>query len=240
MTVPIIRVHEFSVAYDASLVLDEVDFECQAGQFVSIVGMSGCGKSTFLNALAGFIPYRGTKETPDGFGYVFQKHALFPWMTVEKNIGFALGDHTEKFRRERTRELLVRIQMESFGKRYPSELSGGQVQRVSLARALAQDPAVLLMDEPYGALDHHTRDRMQNWLLSVWSGSKKTVLFVTHYIEEAIFLSDRVVVLRDKKFVADLAVPFPRPRQDDLRFAERFLDMKHEILDFMENMENQA
>ena len=234
MSRPLIKVRGLSVSYGSFQVLDGVDFECKDGQFVAIVGMSGTGKSTFLNALAGFVPYEGTVEVPDSIGYVFQSYALFPWMTVEKNIAFALTGVERSQRRARVQEMLKRIEMAELGKRYPSELSGGQVQRVSLARALAPDPAVLLMDEPYGALDHHTRDRMQNWLLSVWSETKKSVIFVTHYIEEAIFLSDRIVVIRDKRFAVDVKVPFSRPRSDDLRFSERFLDMKHEVLDHME------
>lgn len=215
--------------------MDKVDFACFDGEFISIVGKSGSGKSSFLNALAGFIPYEGTVGAPPGLGYVFQNYALFPWMTVRENIEYGLSQLPKQQRRKRVLEMLERIEMLELGKRYPSELSGGQIQRVALARALAPDPSVLLMDEPYGALDHHTRDRMQTWLLSLWQQSRKTVLFVTHYIEEAIFLADRIVVLRDKQFVADLKAPFSRPRRQELRFSERFLDMKHEVLDFMEN-----
>jgi ABC-type nitrate/sulfonate/bicarbonate transport system ATPase subunit len=235
MTGPLIRTSSLSVSYGDFQALDKVDFECFDGEFVSIVGKSGTGKSSFLNALAGFIAYEGSVVAPSSIGYVFQDYALFPWMRVEENIAFGLAHLAKPQRRERVLEMLERIEMSEFSRRYPPELSGGQIQRVALARALAPDPTVLLMDEPYGALDHHTRDRMQTWLLSVWEDSKKTVLFVTHYIEEAIFLADRVVVLRDRRFVADLKVPFSRPRKQDLRFSERFLDMKYEVLDYMEN-----
>lgn len=235
MSVPTIRVRRVSVRYDDFEALQDVNFECLNGEFVSIVGRSGTGKSSFLNALAGFVPYTGTIEVPQSLGYVFQSHALFPWMTVAKNIAFGLGDIARPERRRLVRELLERIEMVDFANRYPNELSGGQVQRVALARALAPDPEVLLMDEPYGALDHHTRDRMQDWLLSVWNDTRKTVLFVTHYIEEAIFLADRIVVVNERKFVTDMRVPFERPRHNDLRFTERFLDVKHAVLDYMES-----
>ncbi len=235
MNRPPIMVDSLIVKYGDVRALDGVHFECAEGEFVSVVGMSGTGKSSFLNALAGLIPYDGTVLVPSSLGYVFQSHALFPWMTVQQNIHFGLCDLPKPERRKRVLEMLERIEMPQFSKRYPAELSGGQVQRVALARALAPDPGVLFMDEPYGALDHHTRDRMQTWLLSVWEQSRKTVLFVTHYIEEAIFLADRVVVLRDGRFVADLEVPFSRPRSQDLRFSERFLDLKHEVLDYMES-----
>jgi len=230
-----VRVTSLSVRYGDFQALDQVDFHCSHGEFVSIVGKSGTGKSSFLNALAGFIPYEGTVIVPASLGYVFQSYALFPWMTVEQNVAFGLAGMPRPDRRKRVGDLLQRIEMAELSKRYPAELSGGQVQRVALARALAPDPALLLMDEPYGALDHHTRERMQSWLLSVWEDSNKTVLFVTHYIDEAIFLADRVVVLTDKRFVADLRVPFSRPRSQDLRFSERFLDVKHEVLDYMES-----
>lgn len=229
-----VSVSSLSVRYDDSQILNAIDFECLENEFVSIVGKSGTGKSSFLNALAGFISYEGAVIVPPSLGYVFQNHALFPWMTVKQNIAFGIATMPRLDRRKRVEEMLQRIEMVEFSRRYPSELSGGQVQRVALARSLASDPTLLLMDEPYGALDHHTREKMQSWLLSVWEHSKKTVLFVTHYIEEAIFLADRVVVLREGRFVADLKVPFPRPRSQDLRFSERFLDVKHEVLDYME------
>ncbi len=232
---PIIVVKNLSVQFGNFLALDDINFKCYPGEFVSIVGKSGAGKSTFLNAIAGFIPYKGQIERPRNFGYVFQNYALFPWMTVAKNIEFGLSHLDKEARRKRVEEMLHKIGMLEFAKRYPNQLSGGQVQRVALARALAPDPQVLLMDEPYGALDHHTRERMQDWLLSIWQYTTKTILFVTHYIEEAIFLSDRIIVVDQKKFVAEVKVPFTRPRDSEVRFANELLTLKHQILDFMEN-----
>lgn len=232
-----IKVEGVTVAYDSFNALEDVSFECVNGEFVVIVGKSGTGKSTFLNALADFIPYKGKINMPKNFGYVFQKYALFPWMTVEKNIEFGLGNLSSTKRHKRVNEMLERIEMQYHAKHYPSNLSGGQVQRVALARALAPNPDVMLMDEPYGALDHHTRDKMQDWLLTMWKETKKTILFVTHYIEEAIFLADRIIIVRDKKFIADITVPFSRPRSNDLRFSEHFLDMKHEVLDYMDDID---
>jgi ABC-type nitrate/sulfonate/bicarbonate transport system ATPase subunit len=229
----VIDVRGLTVRYGDFLALENVDFTCRDGEFVAIVGRSGTGKTSLLNALAGLIPFEGQVEVRESMGYVFQAHALFPWMTVADNISFGLGGRPREERRLRVREMLERIELADLRRRYPSQLSGGQIQRVALARALAPDPEILLMDEPYGALDHLTRERMQSWLLSVWQETRKTVLFVTHYIEEAVFLADRIVVVRDSRFVADLEVPFSRPRHDDVRYMERFLDVKHEVLDYM-------
>ncbi len=229
----VIEVEGLSIAYGRYQALERVDFACRDGEFVAIVGRSGSGKSSFLNAIAGLLPYEGKVRVLESMGYVFQRHALFPWMTVEENIGFGLAHLAPRERRERIAEMLKRIELEGLCKRYPSQLSGGQVQRVALARALAPDPEILLMDEPYGALDHLTRERMQGWLLSVWQETQKTVLFVTHYIEEAVFLADRIVVVRDMHFVEDIEVPFARPRHEDVRYMERFLDVKHEVVDYM-------
>lgn len=230
----IVRTCKVSVSYGQNQTLRDVDFIAYEGEFVALVGKSGTGKSSFLNALAGFIPFQGSVEVAGSVGYVFQSNCLFPWFRVEDNIAFGIRELPTRVKKERIRDLLDRIEMHSFARRYPHQLSGGQIQRVALARALAPDPTVLLMDEPYAALDHHTREKMQNWLLSIWKDSRKTIIFVTHFIEEAIFLADRVVVLSEGRFVAEVRVPFARPRSDDLRFAERFLDLKKEVLDYMQ------
>lgn len=235
MKPPYIHAQGLTVRYGDVPVLDKVEFACTEGEFVCIVGKSGTGKSTFLNALAGFVPSSGLIAMPESVGFVFQDHALFPWMTVAQNIAFGLNGLDRRRRINRVQKMLERIGMTGYQDRYPNQLSGGQIQRVAFARALAPDPAVLLMDEPYGALDHQTRERMQDWLLSVWKDTAKTVLFVTHYIEEAVFLADRIVVLKNEGFVANIPVPFPRPRLTEIRFDERFLAVKHEVLEYMED-----
>ena len=230
----VVRACNLSVTYGQNQPLRDVDFVSREGEFVALVGKSGTGKSSFLNALAGFISFQGEVELMGTVGYVFQSNSLFPWFRVEDNIAFGIRDMPMGPRKDRVRELLERIEMGDLARQYPHQLSGGQIQRVALARALAPNPSVLLMDEPYAALDHHTRERMQNWLLSIWKDSRKTIIFVTHFIEEAIFLADRVVVLSEGRFVTEVPVPFARPRSDDLRFSERFLDLKKEILDYMQ------
>lgn len=230
-----IWVKDVTIRYEDTVVLEDISFECHSGEFVAIVGKSGAGKTSLLNAMAGFIPYQGTLTEPQNIGYVFQDHAVFPWMTVEKNVAFGLEGMSRDERDRRVSEILDRVEMAHLGSRYPSELSGGQVQRIALARSLAPDPRVLLMDEPYASLDHHTRDAMQEWLLSVWGRDKKTILFVTHYIEEAIYLADRVLVLDHRRLASDIEVPFPRPRTPELRFSQGFLDLKHHVLTAMSN-----
>jgi len=214
-------------------VLRDVHFECARGEFVAIVGASGSGKSSFLNAVANLVPYDGRIAIEGSVGYVFQSYALFPWMTVRQNVAFGL-DADDAGRKARVDDLLERVEMSALAERYPSQLSGGQVQRVALARALAPSPDVLLMDEPYAALDQRTRERMQVWLLSVWETERTSVLFVTHNMEEAIYLADRVVVLSALHFDHGLRVPFPRPRRESLRFETAFLEFKQRVLELMD------
>src|SRR3989344_5805951 len=171
-----ISVKNLSVHYDGYCALKGVDFEAGKGEFVAIVGKSGSGKTTFLHALARFVEFSGD-------------------ISVPKNVG--LENETKEKRAQIVSEHLELAELEDKKDKYPAELSGGQVQRIALARSLAHNPEVLLMDEPYGALDAYTRDKMQQWLLDVWATHKKTVVYVTHDIEEAIFLADRVLVLND-------------------------------------------
>lgn len=219
-----------SVRYENVSALELVDFEVEAGQFVSIVGTSGSGKTTLLNALAGFVPYTGDVMAPARIGVVFQDYSVFPWMTVAENIAFGIAELEATAQREIVRRYLELVQLEDKANRYPGELSGGQIQRVAIARAFAASPDVILMDEPFGSLDRHTRERMQQWLLSVWSDRDKTIVFVTHDIEEAIFLSDRVVVLHRGRVTADMPIQFPRPRSDDLKFDGEFMRLKKQVL----------
>jgi ABC-type nitrate/sulfonate/bicarbonate transport system ATPase subunit len=210
-------------------VLKNVSLDVCAGEFVSIVGGSGSGKTTFLNALAGFIQYTGRIEMPEHVGVVFQDHSVFPWMTVEENIAFGLNRLNVTDRIAIVEQHLRLIQMDEKRQCYPAELSGGQVQRVGIARALAPNPALVLMDEPYASLDRPTRDKMQSWLLDVWEQKQITVLFVTHDLEEAIYLSDRILILRDGRMQNELSVPFGRPRSEVIKFSAEFITLKKEL-----------
>jgi NitT/TauT family transport system ATP-binding protein len=205
--------------------LQAIDLEIRRGEFVCLLGPSGCGKSTLLNAVAGFsLPTSGvitvdgtviTEPGPDR-GMVFQEYALFPWMTVEQNIAFGLQikKAAKADIQAMVDSLLVLLNLQDFRNRYPKDLSGGMRQRVAIARVLAIDSPILLMDEPFGALDALTRRNLQDELLRLWTELKKTVLFVTHSIEEALYLADRTVVMtyRPGTLKRDLAIDLPRPR----------------------------
>lgn len=206
-------------------VLHSIDLSIAEGEFVCLLGPSGCGKSTLLNAAAGFIQptqgqvlFRGTPiqgPSPER-GMVFQEYALFPWMSVEENVAFGLkarGENPETIR-TRVAELLAKLRLTEFAGRWPRDLSGGMRQRVAIARVLALDPPCLLMDEPFGALDALTRRSLQDELLQLWAELGKTVVFVTHSIEEAILLADRIVVMthRPGQVKRDCKVTLPRPR----------------------------
>jgi NitT/TauT family transport system ATP-binding protein len=201
--------------------LDRVSLDVAEGEFVCIVGASGCGKSTLLNLVAGLDrPTGGRLERPGGDAtLMFQDSALFPWLTVERNVDLALklGGYPRAGRRARVGELLRLVRLEGFATKRPHELSGGMRQRVALARALAQDRRILLMDEPFGALDAITRDVLHDELERVWSETGLTVLFVTHNVAEAVRLGDRVVVLssRPGRVAATFAVGAARPRRID-------------------------
>ena len=205
--------------------LKDINLEIPRGQFTCLLGPSGCGKSTLLNAVAGFsLPTSGT-ITADGKpvtepgpdrGMVFQEYALFPWMTVEDNVGFGLeikGMAKAEIRR-RVDGLLAMLSLSDFRTRFPKDLSGGMRQRVAIARVLALDSPIMLMDEPFGALDALTRRNLQDELLRIWAELKKTILFVTHSIEEAIYLADRIVVMtyRPGMVKRDIIVELPRER----------------------------
>ncbi len=220
-----ISVKNLHVSYRDHAVIRDLSFEVKEGEFVAIVGKSGVGKSTILHAIAGLVPYTGEIIAPKKTGMVFQQNALFPWMTVAENITFGLPDGVQQ---GVIKEYLALIDLKEKRNRYPAELSGGQVQRVALARTLAHNPDVLLMDAPYGELDTHTREQMQLWLLDVWEKQRKTVIFVTHSIEEALFLADRVFVLRDD--LVEFTVPFARPRCEEMKFDPAFVSLRREIV----------
>lgn len=209
----------------ANTVLKNIELEIPKGQFVSILGPSGCGKSTLLSMIAGLtsatsgaIIVDGKKVEKPGKdrGMVFQEAALFPWMNVTENVVFPLRkDMGKKEAAARARHFLQMVQLSNYAGHYPHELSGGMQQRVSIARSLAMDPAVLLMDEPFGALDEQTRSRLHGQLEKIWIDTQKTIVFVTHSISESIKLSDRIVVMgtRPGTVIADIQVDIPRPRE---------------------------
>jgi NitT/TauT family transport system ATP-binding protein len=203
-----------------------IDLDIGAGEFLCLLGPSGCGKSTLLNILAGFMPPSSGSVTVSGVAVgapgpdramVFQDYALFPWMTVAENVAFGLKMKRMPRRAiaENVERLLDMLGLTGFAAHYPSDLSGGMRQRVAIARALAVDPPILLMDEPFGALDALTRQSLQDELLRIWQALGKTILFVTHSIDEAIGLADRIVVFtyRPGTIKAEIAVPLARPRE---------------------------
>lgn len=214
--------------------LGDVSFDIYPREFVSIVGPSGCGKTTLLKILAGLLPRSSgeievDKEAFDitrEVGFVFQKPLLLHWRKILDNVLLPI-EILKKDRRameDRARKLLALVGLEGFEDRYPVELSGGMQQRVSIARALIHDPKLLLMDEPFGALDAITRERLNLELLRIWQETGKTILFVTHGINEAVFLSDRVIVLsaRPSRMIESLDIELPRPRSQEVRVEEKF------------------
>ncbi|HAS54029.1 MAG: sulfonate ABC transporter ATP-binding protein [Nitrospirae bacterium GWC2_57_13] len=229
----------FSSGDKEVIALKEINLTIYNGEFVAILGPSGCGKSTLLNAIAGFsLPTSGrvyangaevTRPGPDR-GMVFQEYALFPWMTVAENIAFGLEIKKlpKQIIKEKVDALLAKLQLLDFRDRFPKDLSGGMKQRVAIARVLALDPPMMLMDEPFGALDALTRRTMQDELLRIWMELKKTVIFVTHGIEESIYLADRVVVMTYRPGTIKQIVPveLSRPREVS---SPRFIYLQKEI-----------
>jgi len=223
--------------------LEDISLDVAENEFSVIVGPSGCGKTSLLRLVAGLIqPSEGTIRL-DGRpvskpgrerGMVFQSYTLFPWLTVEENVGFGLKlrgiDAAE--RREVVRRFITQVGLEGFERSYPKHLSGGMMQRVALARALANDPEILLMDEPFGALDSQTRSLMQEMLLAIWQRARKTVLFITHDIDESILLGDRVYVMtaRPGRIKEMVEVAIPRPRSADVLTSEPFMALKRRIM----------
>ena len=219
-----------------------VSLHVQPGEFVSLIGPSGCGKSTMLNVVAGFTkPSSGTVLLDDApikgpgsdRGMVFQQYSLFPWMTVRKNVEFGLKMQGVSLseRETKARTLLGMAGLLAFENHYPAQLSGGMKQRVGIVRALATSPQVLLMDEPFGALDAQTRSVMQEILTNMWQRLRLSVLFITHDIEEALFLSDRLYVMtaRPGRIKAELVVDLPRPRKPEITGSPAFMDMLYTI-----------
>ena len=213
------------------IALDGIDLEIGDNEFLTVLGPSGCGKTTLLNIVASFETATGGEVRVDGEpvrkpgpdrGVVFQEYALFPWLTVQQNVEFGLRERRtpRSERKERVCRQIASVGLSGFEQRYPHELSGGMRQRVALARVLVNDPKILLMDEPFAALDAQTRSMMQQELLGVWSAQRRTAIFITHNIEEAVLLGDRVVVMtaRPGRIKEIVAIELPRPR--DVTSAE--------------------
>jgi len=242
-----IEVTDFGLSYDSMAgkidAVVEASIHVEPGEFISIVGPSGCGKSTLLNAVAGFLkPTRGRvaidDEDVDGpsadRGMVFQQYSLFPWKSVRENVEFGLKMRgIDRYTRQRAaRTLLGLAGILAFENHYPDQLSGGMKQRVGIVRALATGPKVLLLDEPFGALDAQTRIIMQQILTNMWQRLKISVLFVTHDIDEAIFLSDRVYCMTASpgRIKAEIAIPLDRPRRPEMMMSSEFLALRRGLM----------
>ncbi len=223
----------------ATQALLPVDFEVRENDFVTILGPSGCGKSTMLRIVAGLDSPTSGRVLLDGRpvegpgadrGMVFQSYTLFPWLTIEQNIRFGLRERgmPEVQQKERAAYFIAKVGLRGFEQHFPKQLSGGMQQRTAIARALANDPKILLMDEPFGALDNQTRVLMQELLLGIWESERKTVLFVTHDIDEAIFMANRVAVFsaRPGRIKTELAVDLPHPRHYTIKTSPEFMDLK--------------
>jgi NitT/TauT family transport system ATP-binding protein len=242
-----LHIHNVSKTYSSDgnevKAIDEIDLKIRNKEFATLLGPSGCGKSTLLRIVAGLTkPTHGIVRL-DGKviggpgqdrGMVFQSYTLFPWLTVKENMQFGLEiSGVPKVEQERiAQEFVEKVGLKGFERMYPKGLSGGMKQRVAIARALANNPAILLLDEPFGALDAQTRALMQELLTQVWEELHKTILFVTHDVEEAIFLSDRVFIMtaRPGKIKAEIDIPLDRPRNYEMKSTEAFLDLKKEAL----------
>ncbi|NOQ54992.1 MAG: ATP-binding cassette domain-containing protein [Thermoplasmata archaeon] len=245
---PFIRIRNLSKSFvdkndptDVVHAVRDFNLDIEEGEFVVVVGPSGCGKTTLLRCIAGLVePTRGDVqirgrplEGPGAErGYVFQSFALFPWRTVRRNIefGLELRGMPKEERRSLSDEYIDLVGLQGFEDSHPRELSGGMQQRVGLARALVNDPEVLLMDEPFGSLDAQTRNIMQTEVLKIWNRTHKTIIFVTHSVDESIYLADRVVVLtaRPASIKAIFPVDLPRPRD---RASDPFAHIRHEVLE---------
>jgi NitT/TauT family transport system ATP-binding protein len=225
-----------------------INLAVERGEFISVVGPSGCGKTTFLRIIAGLEQATSGEVLLDGHvvrkpgsdrGFVFQNDSLLPWRTVLDNaiIGRELAGPVGPADRQQTMELLKLVGLEGFERYHPRQLSGGMRQRVNLARALAIDPQILLMDEPFAALDAQTREIMQTELLRIWERGQKTVLFVTHQIDEAVFLSDRVLVLarRPGRLQAEVKIPLARPRNLTIKRTSEFVALVDRIWRMIED-----
>lgn len=245
-----IQVEDVSIIFgsgaERNVAVDDAQLNIEPGEFVCLLGPSGCGKSTLLNSVAGFVQPSEGRITLDGKkvdspsperGMVFQQHSLFPWKTVRQNVAFGplMAGASDKEASSTARTFLEIVGLAAYGNHFPSMLSGGMQQRVGIARALANYPSVLLMDEPFGALDAQTRSMMQESLLDLWEEFGTTVLFVTHDIDEAVYLADRVVVMSASpgRLIADIRVTLPRPRPVDIVTEPEFMAIKKRCMELI-------
>lgn len=245
-----IKVEDVSIVFgsgaDRNVAVADAQLDIEPGEFVCLLGPSGCGKSTLLNSVAGFVEPSEGKITLDGEqvttpgpdrGMVFQQHSLFPWKSVRENVAFGprMAGASDKDAVSTARTFLEIVGLAAYANHFPSMLSGGMQQRVGIARALANYPSVLLMDEPFGALDAQTRSMMQENLLDLWEEFGTTVLFVTHDIDEAVYLADRVVVMSASpgRLIADIPVTLPRPRPMDIVTEPEFMTIKKRCLELI-------
>ena len=245
---PVISAHNLSLTFQTGdgpvHALSDVNLDIGKGEFVSFIGPSGCGKTTFLRVIADLEqPTGGTISvngmTPDearmkrAYGYVFQAAALYPWRTIEKNVALPLEimGYSKAEQKERVRRTLELVNLAGFEKKYPWQLSGGMQQRASIARALSFDADLLLMDEPFGALDEIVRDHLNEQLLELWARTSKTICFVTHSIPEAVYLSTRIVVMspRPGRVTDVIESTLPRERPLDIRETPEFLNIAHRV-----------
>lgn len=242
----------FGKAPNQTVALQDINLEIQQGEFVSLIGPSGCGKSTLLRIIGDLIsPSNGnvlvnSKSAAQArldrdYGIVFQAPVLFDWRTVEKNVQLPLEimGKSPKERTERANQMLALVELTGFQKHYPYQLSGGMQQRVSIARALSFNPQLLLMDEPFGALDEITRERLNAELLAIWARTKTTIVFVTHSIPEAVFLSTRVVVMsaRPGRITEIIPIDLPQPRDMDTRELPRFYELVTQVREALRGSE---
>jgi NitT/TauT family transport system ATP-binding protein len=222
-----------------------VSVDISEDEFVTVVGPSGCGKTTLMMLVAGLVDITDgeiivgnqpvTGPRPEDISVVFQEYTLLPWKTTLENVAFPLSlqDVGKEERRQRAQELIEMVGLEGFENNYPRELSGGMKQRVAIARGLIQDPELLLMDEPFGALDEQTRMQMGNEVLRIWRESKKTVLFITHDLGEAIYLADRVIVLDNGTVLDEIEVDLPRPRTPETMETEEYGSLRTQLWDMI-------
>ena len=232
----------FSTRNGEMVALNGVNLDIYENEFICVAGPSGCGKSTLLNIIAGltdatsgtvYCNGKAVSGTGTDRGVVFQQYALFPWLTVKKNVMFALEMKGVKGKQAQdlAMQYLAKVDLEKFADHYPKELSGGMKQRVAIARAYAADPEVLLMDEPFGALDAQTRTQLQSELLETWERDQKTCFFITHDVDEAIILAQRVIIMSARpgriKDIVDIDIPYPRTQET--KMTPRFLELKNHI-----------